>query len=98
MDAFVVLDREQYIKLTGITPEAKKIDKIQTYQATSKDQQQLKAVQQVIEYIYQKEGKSKWKVELIKLIRSAASQENLSPTKKWLYNQTLIYLYTLDRM
>ena len=29
MDAFVVLDREQYIKLTGITPDPKAIPKVQ---------------------------------------------------------------------
>jgi hypothetical protein len=29
MDAFVVLDREQYIKLTGITPDEKSISKVE---------------------------------------------------------------------
>ena len=98
MDAFVVLDREAYIKLTGITPKEKAIDPIVSYQASEKNYAQLNAVTQVIESIYTKEGKTKWKWPFIRLIRSAASQKDLSQEKNWLYNQILIYLFTIDRM
>ena len=44
MDAFVVLDREQYIKLTGITPDPKAIPKVQPYEPSAEDQAQFREV------------------------------------------------------
>ena len=44
MDAFVVLDREQYIKLTGITPDPKAIPKVQSYEPSAEDQAQFRKV------------------------------------------------------
>jgi hypothetical protein len=54
IDAFVVLDREQYIKLTGITPDEKSIPKVEGYQPTSSDEARLKNVKNVIDMIYKK--------------------------------------------
>ena len=53
MDAFVVLNREEYIKLTGITPEPKSIPKVETYQPTDADKEQLAKVSGVIDGIFQ---------------------------------------------
>jgi len=59
MDAFVVLNREEYIKLTGITPEPKSIPKVETYQPTDADKEQLAKVSGVIDGIFKKYGKKK---------------------------------------
>ena len=95
MDAFVVLDRDQYIKLTGIIPEEKNISKVEGYQPTKEDENKLKKVKSAIDAIYKKYWKSKYKTPFIKLVRWMV-KDGLSPEKKRLYNQTLIYLFTID--
>lgn len=96
MDAFVVLDREQYIKLTGITPDPKSIPKVEAYQPTVEDQAQLAKVSTVIESIFKKYGKKKYQRPFITIIRDMVKPD-LSPDKKWLYNQLLIKLFTIDQ-
>lgn len=98
MDAFVVLNREEYQKLTGLSPAPKSITKIQGYQnyiPTEEDQTKLDAVKAAIEAVYQKYGKSKYKPIFIKMLRSTIANEQVV-AKKWLYNQVLIYLFTID--
>lgn len=95
MDAFVVLDREQYIKLTGITPEPKTISKVEPYQPTAEVQAQFAKVAGVIDMIFAQYGKSKYQRPFITMIRNMVKSD-LSPEKKWLYNQLLIHLFTID--
>ncbi len=95
MDAFVVLDREQYIKLTGITPDPKSIPKVEAYQPTAEDQAQFTKVAGVIDMIFKQYGKKKYQTSFIKLLRDMVKPE-LAPSKKWLYNQLLIHLFTID--
>lgn len=95
MDAFVVLDREQYIKLTGITPDSKAIPKVQPYEPSAEDQAQFRKVAWVIDSIFKQYGKKKYQVPFIKIIRDMVNPE-LTPDKKWLYNQLLIHLFTID--
>jgi hypothetical protein len=95
MDAFVVLDREQYIKLTGITPDEKSISKVEWYQPTESDEARLQNVKNVIDLIYKKYWKSKYRRPFIRIIRWMIN-EQLPAEKKWLYNQVLIYLFTID--
>ncbi len=95
MDAFVVLDREQYIKLTGITPDPKSIPKVEAYQPTAEDQAQFTKVAGVIDMIFKQYGKKKYQTSFIKLLRDMVEPE-LAPNKKWLYNQLLIHLFTID--
>lgn len=95
MDAFVVLDREQYIKLTGITPDPKAIPKVQPYEPSAEDQAQFRKVAWVIDSIFKQYGKKKYQVPFIKIIRDMVNPE-LTPDKKWLYNQLLIHLFTID--
>ena len=95
MDAFVVLDRDEYIKLTGITPEEKNISKVQWYDPTQDDLNRLKNVENVIDLIYKKYGKSKYRWPFIRIIRDMVN-DDLPADKKWLYNQVLIYLFTID--
>lgn len=96
MDAFVVLDREQYIKLTGITPDPKSISKVEAYQPTAEDQAQFTKVSGVIDTIFKQYGKKKYQRPFITIIRDLVKPE-LSPEKKWLYNQLLIKLFTIDQ-
>lgn len=96
MDAFVVLDREQYIKLTGIIPEAKSIPKVEGYQPTDTDKVQLANVSAVIDNIFKQYGKKKYQRPFITIIRDMVKPD-LSPDKKWLYNQLLIKLFTIDQ-
>ena len=99
MDAFVVLTRDQYIKLTGLTPAPKQGEKTEGYQwfiPSSEDQNQLKFFLGLIDAIYEKYGKSKYQTALIKLFRWEMSKPDLPIAKKWLYNQILISLFTID--
>lgn len=95
MDAFVVLNRDEYIKLTGITPEEKNISKVQWYDPSQDDLNRLKNVENVIDLIYKKYGKSKYRWPFIRIIRDMVN-DDLPADKKWLYNQVLIYLFTID--
>ena len=99
MDAFVVLTRDQYIKLTGLTPTPKQEEKTEGYQwfiPSSEDQNQLKFFLGLIDAIYKKYGKTKYQTALIKLFRWEMSKPDLPIAKKWLYNQILISLFTID--
>ncbi len=95
MDAFVVLDREQYIKLTGITPDPKPIPKVEAYQASAEDQAQFQKVAGVIDLIFQQYGKKQYQVPFIKILRDMVKPD-ISADKRWLYTQLLIHLYTID--
>jgi hypothetical protein len=55
----------------------------------------LKNVENVIDLIYKKYGKSKYRWPFIRIIRDMVS-DDLPADKKWLYNQVLIYLFTID--
>lgn len=95
MDAFVVLDRDEYIKLTGITPEPKSIPKIESYQPNAEDLGYFERISGVIDMIFQEYGKKNYKTSFIKLFRDMIKPE-LAPNRKWLYNQLLIKLFTID--
>ena len=99
MDAFVVLTRDQYMKLTRLTPTQKQGEKTEGYQwfiPSSEDQNQLKFFLGLIDAIYEKYGKTKYQTALIKLFRWEMSKPDLPIAKKWLYNQILISLFTID--
>ena len=95
MDAFVVLDRDAYTALTGIEPDEKKIDKVEGYEPTQSDLNRLKTVENVIDIIYAKYWKSKYRWPFIRIIRDMV-KDDLPEGKKWLYNHVLIYLFTID--
>lgn len=98
MDAFVVLNKEEYKKLTGYTPiisDTPKTEGYQGYIPTEDDYTKLSTLKTLIDNIYQYHGKSKYKNQLIKLFRGMVTPE-LTLDKKWLYNQVLIDLFTID--
>lgn len=98
MDAFVVLNKEEYQKLTGMTPSGLESQKVQGYQGylpTDNDLQAFQDLKEIIDQIYEKYGKKTYKSQLINLFRSLMKPD-LEIEKKWLYNQLLIYLFTID--
>ena len=99
MDAFVVLTKAQYQKLTDSTPngQADKIAGYQGYLPTSGDFQKLSKIQSSLDQIFLMYGKNKYKQKFINRIRKMISPE-LSLADKRLYNQLLISLYTIDTM
>ena len=73
MDSFVVLDRDQYTKLTGITPPNKTPHSPgEQYQLTQKDQQKVKNIYNALQPFIVQNG-SKQKRSFISLLRSAVT-------------------------
>ncbi len=94
-DAFVVVDRETYLKLEWIpsdtyTPHAPE------YEMTKEDRKKVDIFNEIIDEIYEKYGKSDYKTKLISMFRSAVSKNGISDSKKSIYNKVLIYLFTID--
>lgn len=52
----------------------------------------------VIDAIYQQYDKSTYKTELISLFRKQINSGKLTESRKAIYNQVLIYLFTIDSL
>ena len=92
-DAFVVVDRDAFIKLKG-KPSSRYTSYKPKYTLTSSDKAKIEKIEKAIDAIYKKYGKSNYKTKLISLFRWFMS-ENISESKKAIYNQVLIYLFTI---
>lgn len=78
MDAFVVLDREQYTKLTWITPANKTVhNSWEQYQLTEKDQQKIKSIYNALQPFISKNW-TKQKRSFISLLRSAVTAPKIA--------------------
>jgi hypothetical protein len=100
MDAFVVVDRETYIKLTWYTP-AKKTPYVpeNQYDLTDKDMQTI----DLLDSLFAKLVKQKWasfKNTEKKVIREAMSSEKLQYNyqKRAIFHELLIRLFTIDKI
>lgn len=100
MDAFVVVDRETYIKLTWYTP-AKKTPYVpdNQYELTDKDIQTI----DLLDSLFAKLVKQKWasfKNTEKKVIREAMSSEKLQYNyqKRAIFHELLIRLFTIDKL
>ena len=98
MDSFVVLDREQYIKLTNHTPPIKQEyipeDK---YELTKKDWDIVWVFKSIIDKLIKQEWPSfKWTA--IKIIRNAIGMERFinDPQRRAIFHELLVRLYTVD--
>ena len=95
-DAFVVVDRNAFLKLkwkpnksyTPYTPE---------YKMTDSDWMEVKWYIKLIDSIYRDYGESRYKTILISIFRWAI-EDSLSESKKAIYNQVLIYLFTIGTL
>ena len=100
MDAFVVVDRETYIKLTWYTPARKEpyIPEDQ-YELTEKDIQTI----DLLDSLFAKLVKQKWasfKNTEKKIVREAMSSEKLqnNPQKRAIFHELLVRLFTIDKL
>lgn len=100
MDAFVVIDKEQYISLTKHTPTHKK-DYIpeETYNLTSKDLNIVVTFKTLIDKLIKKEG-SAFKWTAIKVIREAKWMKKFKNDlqRRSIFHELLIRLYTIEKI
>ena len=98
MDAFVVLTREQYIKLTGITPPEKQAyQEDAKYNLNSDDRKFVDKLDKIIKSIVRQYWEDyKWKI--IKLIRWMFSSDKYDIVKKSIFHEILIRTYTIDKL
>ena len=93
-DAFVVVDRDTYLELEW-TPSENYKPYVPDYEMTKSDREQVKSFNKIIDRIYAKHWKSKYKNELISMFREVISRDWISDSKKAIYNKVLIYLFTI---
>ena len=100
MDAFVVVDRETYIKLTWYTPEKKQqYIPDNYYELTEKDLQTVN----LLDKLFAELVKQKWtsfKNTEKKVVREAMSSEKLKNNyqKRAIFHELLIRLFTIDKI
>ncbi|MBR7037479.1 hypothetical protein IKI14_06690 [bacterium] len=62
---------------------------------TDSDRKFVQKVNNIIDDIYAKHGKSKYQTKLISAFRSMVSKDTISDRKKAIYNKVLINLFTI---
>ncbi|HOQ79161.1 MAG TPA: phosphodiester glycosidase family protein [Candidatus Absconditabacterales bacterium] len=100
MDAFVVIDRDQYINLTKHTPPQKeKYIPQADYEMTSKDYGIVSVFKSIIDKLIKQEG-SAFRGTAIKIIREAKGMEKFKYDyqRKAIFHELLIRLYTIDKL
>ena len=93
-DAFVVVDRDAYLKLEW-TPNENYTLYTPDYEMTSSDWKKVEKINKIVDAIYTKYGKDKYKTKLISMFRDLVSKDTISDSKKAVYNKVLIYLFTI---
>jgi len=93
-DAFVVVDRDTYLWL-GWTPSDTYTPYVPDYEMTNADWKLVDAFEDLVDEIYVKYWKDKFKTQLISMFRWAVSKKWLSDSRKAVYNKVLIYLFTI---
>ena len=93
-DAFVVVDREAFLKLKWEPNNNYKPYNL-GYKMTEEDRVRVKKFTNVVDMIYENYWKDKYKTVLISMFRWFI-KDNISDSKKAIYNQVLIYLFTID--
>ncbi|MCK9466853.1 MAG: phosphodiester glycosidase family protein [Candidatus Absconditabacterales bacterium] len=100
MDAFVVVDKEQYIKLTNHIPTQKeKYVPKEIYELTSKDLGIVNIFKSVIDRLIKQEGNS-FRQTAIKIIREGKGMEKFKDDiqRRSIFHELLIRLYTIDTL
>jgi len=98
MDAYVVLTRYEYEKLTNtIPPKKEKYKQKKQYIFTQKDKQKVQYLHILFNRIINKHGKQT-KQKLIKYLRRQISLDIISTQKKSIYKVLLISLFTIDKL
>lgn len=95
-DAFVVVDRDSFIELWW-HPNSFAKKNTKKYELTKSDINKVNQWKKLIEAVYEKYGKTWYKTKLIQMVRNAVTRET-NPSKKNIYNQVLIYLFTIEEL
>ena len=93
-DAFVVVDRDAYLKLEW-TPSETYIPYVPDYEMTDSDWGYAGKVNKIIDSIFKKYWKEKYQSKLISMFRGTVSKKWLSDSKKAIYNKVLIHLFEI---
>ena len=96
-DAFVVVDRDAYLNLWW-TPSEEYTPYEPDYQMTEADWEFVNVFDDLVDAIYAKYWKAKFKTQLISMFREAVSKKWLSDSRKAVYNKVLIYLFTIWKL
>jgi exopolysaccharide biosynthesis protein len=96
-DAFVVVDKDTYLSLGGEVP-SEITPYVPDYQLTPTDEKQIEKLTTIIDLIYQQYDKAKYQTQLISMFRKLINSGNLTSAKKAIYNQVLIYLFTIEKL
>jgi len=96
-DAFVVVDRDAYLNLWW-TPSEEYTPYVPDYQMTEADWEFVNVFDDLVDAIYAKYWKAKFKTQLISMFREAVSKKWLSDSRKAVYNKVLIYLFTIWKL
>ena len=100
MDAFVVVDRETYIKLTWYTPKNKTpYEPDNQYELTDNDMKTVNAFDSVLKKLVEQEWASFKNTEK-KIIREAISMDKFKYDyrRKAIFHELLIRLFTIDKI
>jgi len=96
MDAFVVLDREQYIQLTKHTPPTTQPYNPPKYQLTDQDQKNIESVITVVHKFMNKNGRE-FKRKAISLFRKIISAPKYQdPQNQAVRHEILVRLFTIE--
>ncbi len=95
-DAFVVVDRQTFLSLWW-NPDRKYSPHKPEYEMTYSDEKKVEQFKELVDEVYKKYGKTWYKTKLISMFRSALDKE-LSQSKRVIYNQVLIYLFTIGEL
>lgn len=98
MDAFVIVDRDTYIKLTGYTPEEKEPYVPENlYTLTADDEELVDNICSSLKKILEIEWSSFIATEK-KLVRAALSAPTISVRDKAILHEVVVRLFTLDKI
>jgi len=92
-----VVDRDTFLQL-GWTPSKNYAPYVPDYEMTDNDWEQVEKFNRIIDAIYAKYWKTKYKTEIISMFRWLVTKDTLSDSKKAIYNKVLIYLFTIDKL
>ncbi|MDR2415884.1 MAG: phosphodiester glycosidase family protein [Candidatus Peribacteria bacterium] len=96
-DAFVVVDRATYVSLGGEVPSGV-TPYVPEYVLNADDKKQIEKLTTLIDLIYQHYDKATYQTLLISMFRKLINAGNLTPAQKAVYNQVLIYLFTIEKL
>ena len=97
-DAFVVVDRATYLGLLQGDAPKNVSPYVAHYKLTDTDKRLIKRLTTIIDLIYEQYDKATYRTQLISMFRKMINNGKLTDSQKAVYNQVLIYLFTIDEL